>query len=181
MCRTLSFTPGTGRLGMRRATGRGSTDPSVQGPGVPWAGLRHLSPGRDVSGEGGTLIGIHELGRSRYVFPLGLVCSSCNRSGKWAGKQSLEQRHRACHSSKSQCARAETGTSGRSPEHSHPPMLSPPPSKPQHPPSPVRRSFHGGHGRHSDASPLPPFEEHITRRSQQRTRRSLASPSLVSP
>lgn len=53
-----------------------------------WA--RTVSPGRDIGGEGGTLIGIHKLGCSCYIFPLSLICSSCNRSRNRLGGRVLE-------------------------------------------------------------------------------------------
>lgn len=43
------------------------------------------SPGGDVGGEVGALIGIYKLGCSRDIFPLGLVSSSCNSSRSGAG------------------------------------------------------------------------------------------------
>ena len=58
----------------------GDSYPPLAGPRVRGAGQRcGVSPGRDVGGEGGTLIGVDELGGPCDVLPLGLVGSPCHR------------------------------------------------------------------------------------------------------
>lgn len=61
------------------------------GPTSPLGCLGCISPGGDVGGEGGALVGIHELGCSCYIFPLGLLCSSCNRNRDGLGDVSRTQ------------------------------------------------------------------------------------------
>lgn len=63
----------------------GTALPPHVGPGDPWRRAGGVSPGRDVGGEGGALVGVHELGGPRDVFPLGLVCPSCDSSRKGLG------------------------------------------------------------------------------------------------
>ena len=68
------------KVSLNAATPGGSATHLVQGPGSLRVGPQGgVSPGRDVGGEGGTLVGIDELGGPCDVFPLGLVSSSCHR------------------------------------------------------------------------------------------------------
>lgn len=63
-----------GRAG--QAAGGGSLQPPC------WARKGRVSPGRDIGGKVGTLVGIHKLGCSRYIFPLGLVSPTYNSSSR---------------------------------------------------------------------------------------------------
>ena len=75
----------------------GTALPPRVGPGDPWGRAGGVSPGRDVGGEGGALVGVHELGGPRDVFPLGLVCPSCDSSRKGLGDR-LQRPTRDVHS-----------------------------------------------------------------------------------
>lgn len=132
--------------GMRMATGRGSTEPSVQGPEAPWAGLGCVSPGRDVGGEGGALVGVHELGCSCYIFPLGLFCSSCNRSRNGLGDSLQNVATELAKRLRAKWTRAEAAHLDAALSTPVLPHSPPPPGNLQHLSSGGHRAFHGGHG-----------------------------------
>lgn len=139
--------------GMRMATCRGSTDPSVQGPGAPWAEPEYVSPGRDVGGEGGALIGIHEPGCSCYIFPLGLVCSSCNRSRHALGDSLQNVGKELVKTLRAERARTEAAYLDAALGTPVLPHSPPPPATCSTSPLGVTGLFHGGHGLHSAHHP----------------------------